>query len=280
MDGDVSFNVSSGQALKLSRRLLAARALCTGTGARPRESRPEFRTGPSVVQRSPLPLPLAVPFYTHPHLLRPAPSIGPRGRPASDTMAYWSHEARAWRDAPLSTLCTGGGVCESIHRCLTWKRAGNFKSGAAPQPMLEFSCFPVSLASGPRSLAVFFGSPGRQPDGESNCQRPGPPSWQSRTSVFCFIVPVKCRLSRCGPVGFNCRGRCEGEAPLMKCRLLRISGRLLRVPLVLRLLRRGGLGDGAPPHRCGCLVLRGQGGLHRAMPPRRSAPPGFTVIEV
>lgn len=213
MDGDVWFNVSSGQALKLSRRLLAARALCTGTGARPRESRPEFRTGPSVVQRSPLPLPLAVPFYTHPHLLRPAPSIGPRGRPASDTMAYWSHEARAWRDAPLSTLCTGRGVCESIHRCLTWKRAGNFKSGAAPQPMLEFSCFPVSLASGPRSLAVFFGSPGRQPDGESNCQRPGPPSWQSRTSVFCFIVPVKCRLSRCGSVGFNCRGRCEGGSP-------------------------------------------------------------------
>lgn len=212
MDGDVSFNVSSGQALKLSRRLLAARALCTGTGARPRESRPEFRTGPSVVQRSPLPLPLAVPFYTHPHLLRPAPSIGPRGRPASDTMAYWSHEARAWRDAPLSTLCTGG-VCESIHRCLTWKRAGNFKSGAAPQPMLEFSCFPVSLASGPRSLAVFLGSPGRQPDGESNCQRPGPPSWQSRTSVFCFIVPVKCRLSRCGSVCFNCRGRCEGGSP-------------------------------------------------------------------
>lgn len=107
----------------------------------------------------------------------------------------------------------GGGVCESIHRCLTWKRAGNFKSGAAPQPMLEFSCFPVSLASGPRSLAVFFGSPGRQPDGESNCQRPGPPSWQSRTSVFCFIVPVKCRLSRCGSVGFNCRGRCEGGSP-------------------------------------------------------------------
>lgn len=169
--------------------------------------------GPVGSATIPLPLPLAVPFYTHPHLLRPAPSIGPRGRPASDTMAYWSHEARAWRDAPLSTLCTGGGVCESIHRCLIWKRAGNFKSGAAPQPMLEFSCFPVSLASGPRSLAVFLGSPGRQPDGESNCQRPGPPSWQSRTSVFCFIVPVKCRLSRCGSVGFNCRGRCEGGSP-------------------------------------------------------------------
>ena len=75
-------------------------------------------------------------------------------------------------------------------------------------------------------------------------------------------------------------GGVKGEAPLMKCRLLRISGRLLRVPLVLRLLPSGGLADGAPPHRCGCRVLRGQGELHRAMRLLRSAPPGFTVIEV
>ena len=214
MDGDVSFNVSSGQALKLSRRLLAARALCTGTGARPRESRPEFRTGPSVVQRFPCHSHLLCPStHTLTSSARPPQSDPEDGRHQTPWPIGATKQGRGGMHRYQRYARGGRGVCESIHRCLIWKRAGNFKSGAAPQPMLEFSCFPVSLASGPRSLAVFFGSPGRQPDGESNCQRPGPPSWQSRTSVFCFIVPVKCRLSRCGSVCFNCRGRCEGGSP-------------------------------------------------------------------
>ena len=233
MDGAGWFNVFWRACLEVVATSLGRKGpqtLCTGTGARPRESRPEFRTGPSVVQRSPLPLPLDLPFYTHPHLLRPALlpvscQSGPLNRTPraagtrlANTFATEAHQGLLEPRSKNLEGCTvinamHGGGCESIHRCLTGKRADNFKTGAALHPILEFSCLPVSLASGPRSLAVFFGSLGCQPDGESNCQRPGPPSWQSRTSVFCFIVPVKCRLSRCGSVGFNCRGRCEGGSP-------------------------------------------------------------------
>ena len=176
----------------------------------------------------------------------------------------------------------GGG--ESIHRCLAGEFADNQSRPPSHVRIVFLSSLPVALASGPRSLAVFFWSAGCRPDGESNCQGPGQPRLQSsRGSVFVLICFLKCRFGPCGPVGLNCRGRggVKGDTLLMKCRLLRISGRLLRVPLVLRLLPGGGFRDGASPPRCGCRVLPRQWRLHPANPPDPGGPPpGFTVIEV
>ena len=111
---------------------------------------------------------------------------------------------------------------------------------------------------------------------------PGPATLAVAEFSFCFLGFVKCRFAPCGPVGLNCseRGGVKGETLLMKCRLLRISGRVLRVPLVRRLPPCGGLADGAPPRRCGCRVLPRQRGLDPASACDPRAPPGFTVIEV